>query len=502
MMSRGQARALVQADPAAAVHLLCELSEECEQLASAFAALQAEVAEIRGQLCTLIKENQRLKDQLAKNSRNSSKPPSSDGPAKPKPKSLRPRGQRKPGGQPGHPGHTLRRVEEPDHVVPHSVTHCKKCGLELTAQAPDKVEARQVFDIPEPKLEVTEHRVETKTCTCGHVNRAEFPTGVTGPAQYGPRVKAVAAYLNGYQLLPYERTAELFEDLFGCPLSEATVFASTGSAAELAKGPVEAVRNALIAAEVASFDETGCRVDGINQWLHSASTDRLTYYHFHRKRGTEGMNAANVLPHFNGRAIHDFWKPYLTYDCDHGLCNAHHLRELIFIFEQYDQHWAKNMIDCLLEANEAVKNAKAADLTALPEEQCARIQAEYDFTLHQGFRSNPAPVSDPTRPKKRGRPKKSKARNLLERLGCYKHEALAFLRDFRVPFDNNLAERDLRMMKLRQKISGGFRTESGAQSFCRLRSYISTAKKNGRNIIDAIVGLFLGDPYLPSSLSP
>jgi transposase len=158
------------------------------------------------------------------------------------------------------------------------------------------------------------------------------------------------------------------------------------------------------------------------------------------------MNAANVLPHFNGRAIHDFWKPYLTYDCDHGLCNAHHLRELIFIFEQYDQHWAKNMIDCLLEANEAVKNAKAADLTALPEEQCARIQAEYDFTLHQGFRSNPAPVSDPTRPKKRGRPKKSKARNLLERLGCYKHEALAFLRDFRVPFDNNLAERDLRMM--------------------------------------------------------
>ena len=485
MISPEQAAVLLSMSPTVLVHQLCEALEQNEQLTKQNEELSKRIKELEGQ--------------LAKNSRNSSKPPSSDGlkKPKPKPKSLRKKSGRKPGGQKGHQGKTLSMVEKPDHTITHTVDQCQCCKCSLKEQAPERIERRQVFDIPVHKLEVTEHSGEVKTCHCGHLNRAVFPKEVTAPVQYGPRVKSTAAYLKDYQLLPFQRLTEIMSDLFACEtFSQGTLANLTADCSQQLEPVDEFIRTQVASAAVAGFDETGMRAVGSLHWLHTISTEWLTWYFAHKKRGSEAMDAAGVLPEFNGRAVHDFWDAYLKYDCKHAFCNAHLLRELIFLWEEQKQTWAKDMIDHLLEIKAAVENARLADAEALPEKYPEQFQNHYFQILADGYQQNPPSESTPGK-KRRGRPKQSKARNLLDRFRNHADSILAFMNDFDVPFDNNMSERDLRMMKLRQKISGTFRSLEALKAFCRIRSYISTAKKNGLNVLDALHRLFHGNPFLP-----
>lgn len=479
--------------------MLCELSRELDLLKTEVAALRTENAALRGECQVLREKVQALEEQVAKDSHNSSKPPSSDGLAKPKPKSLRPPSQRPTGGQPGHPGHTLRMIEKPDRTVRYAVECCQDCGRSLARQEPERLERRQVFDRPKPKLEVTEHQSEVKTCACGCVNRAAFPPEAAAPVQYGPRVKSVAVYRKEYQLVPFDRLSEIMRDLFACGSFSEGTLANFDADCSRRLEPVEAaIRDLAAAAPVAGFDETGMRAVGSLHWLHTVSTQWLTWYYAHQRRGREAMDAANILPGFEGCAVHDFWDSYLKYGCQHAFCNGHLLRELIFLWEEQNQQWAKRMIDHLLGIKETVDTARAAGQTALTDADRQRFLERYERIVEAGYAQNPV-TEPPPGLKRRGRRKQSKARNLLDRFGNRSEGILAFLRDFSVPFDNNLSERDLRMMKLRQKISGTFRSFDALQEFCRIRGYISTARKNGLNALDALRRVFLGKPFIPAA---
>jgi transposase len=387
-------------------------------------------------------------------------------------------------------------VEKPDRIVPHRVERCSDCGRSLARQEPDRVERRQVHDLPEPKLEVTEHQAEVKTCPCGCVNRATFPPEAAAPVQYGPRVKSVGVYLGEYQLLPFDRLAEIMRDLFACESFSEGTLANFKADCSRRLEPVEAaIRDLATAAPVAGFDETGVRATGSLHWLHTVSTRLLTWYYAHKRRGSEAMDAG-ILADYRGCAVHDCWKPYFDYDCDHALCNSHLLRELIFLWEEQLQPWAKDMMNHLLAIKAAVATARAAGLTALPPSDQERFLQGYERIVQAGYAQNPlAPAQGP---KRRGRRKQSKARNLLDRFRDHPNQILAFLRDFAVPFDNNQSERDLRMMKLRQKISGTFRSFAALVNFCRIRGYVSTARKNGLNAFDALQRVFLGHPFVPT----
>ena len=502
MLTREQAQAIYHAGEETVVRVLCELSWAVDQLKAEFATLKTENVALRAECQVLREEVQSLKEQIAKDSHNSHKPPSSDGLSKPKPKSLRQSGHRPTGGQSGHSGHTLRLVANPDQTVRHSVGHCTGCGRSLAKQSSERVERRQVFDLSDPKLKVTEHQSEVKTCSCGCVNQAAFPPEVTAPVQYGQRVKSVAVYLRNYQLLPSERLAEIMRDLFGCKSFSEGTLANFSADCSQRLEPVEAlIREMAAKAEVAGFDETGVRAIGSLHWLHTVSTRFLTWYYAHKRRGREAMNAADILPDFQGRAVHDFWDSYLKYDCDHAFCNAHLLRELIFLWEEQDQKWAKPMIDHLLGIKEAVAAARNAGLTALPDADLDRFLKRYKRIVDVGYAQNPV-AKLPSGPKRRGRRKQSKARNLLDRFHDHPDGILAFMHDFAIPFDNNLSERDLRMMKLRQKISGTFRSFDALVDFCRIRGYVSTARKNGLNALDALHRVFLGTPFVPAGNTP
>lgn len=439
---------------------------------------------------------QELRDQLAKNSQNSGKPPSSDGLKKPRTRSQRQKGQRRSGGQEGHKGHTLAMVDEPDYVEHYAVDTCPQCAANLSQQPMTHIEKRQVFDIPPVRLEVTEHRAEMKCCPdCGEWVKGQFPADVTQPVQYGPRLKAQAVYLNSYQLLPLARLCELMEDFYGHRPSEAFILQANGDFVEQTRPTVEAVQLQLKAADVAHFDESGVRVEGHLHWLHVAATESLTYYIIHPKRGQEAMQDMDILPEFAGRALHDHWHSYLQFEsCQHAFCNAHHLRELQFIVDQYEQAWAQDLAD-LLRAIKREVEAAPPDWDSLPLDRLAYFQQRFQAILQQGYAANPPPQRPPS--PQRGRKKQSPPRNLLDRLSRYQAQTLVFMHDFRVPFDNNLAERDVRMIKVKQKISGTFRTRAGADTFCLIRSYISTARKQGLNVIQSIYDAFSGQPFMP-----
>jgi len=472
--------------------LILRLFEELKALKNEFEILRSENQALK-------EEVHELRGKLAKNSKNSSKPPSSDGYQKPQPKSLRKSSGKKSGGQSGHSGSRLEMVEQPDHVVPHTVDECGRCGRSLQSVEASDVRRRQVIDIPPMKLEVTEHRAETKECLgCGCCNVADFPEDVKTSVQYGSHIKALLVYLNQYQLLPYDRTCELVKDLFSQTISQGTLFNWNTESFQNLESTAEQIRQALLASEVVHFDETGLRSEGKLNWLHAACTERLTFYGLHARRGKEAMDELGILGNFTGCAVHDHWKSYFQFSCDHALCNTHHLRELTYLAEQDQQDWAEKLMKLLLESKEIVA-ATSANCLAKDSAELASIDLRYDSILSEGFGQNLPPPTT-TQKRKRGRPKQSKAKNMLDRLRDFKPEVLAFLTHPLIPFDNNQGERDMRMAKLKQKISGCFRGAEGGNIFARIRGYVSTLRKNDINILTGLQSTFTPSPTLPPSI--
>jgi len=474
-LNREGIRILCQTNPDAIILLL-------EQQEARIVYLETRIAE--------------LEARLNQNSRNSSRPPSAD--TYTRPQSPRKKGERSPGGQKGHKGHTLTKVEVPDEIIVHTVSICKECGTSLESETPVKVETRQVHDIPPLKIIVTEHRVESKICPkCGRHNRAEFLPGVENPVQYGQYLKALMVYLCIFQLLPYDRVSEFFSDLFEHSLSKATLVKAVSECSQNLIGVEERIRELLSGAKVLNVDETGMRVVGIRQWLHVASTELLTIYAYHRKRGSQAMDAMQILPRFKGVMVHDFWSPYFQYFSDHAICNAHIIRELKGISENFGQKWSDQLHDLIYEIKEAVDTARQ-NSSFLNLQIITDFEERYSQILKEGIEENPfTPQLESIG--KRGRKKQSKAKNLLDRCQKYQREILLFMNDFTVPFSNNQAERDIRMIKLQQKISGTFRSEEGAANFCRVRGYISTVKKHNLPVLTSIMRAFKGEPFIPSA---
>lgn len=453
-----------------------------------------------------------LRARLSMDSANSSLPPSSDGyqkrgqksEQKLAPQSLRQKTGRKTGGQPGHPGVTLEKVEKPDHYEPCPLPEKCGCGRKLAGAKVTSTETRQVFDLPEPRpLEVTEYVSDTVECPCGCIHKAPFPAHVTQPTQYGPRLQATVAYLNEHQVVPYERTQQALQDLFGVHLSQGTIRNILHRAYLKLQDFQWRMVALLIMSGVVHFDESGIRVLKKLYWLHVAGTSKHTLFHVDEHRGEEAMIKMGILPFFAGKAVHDHWASYFKYEgCFHALCNAHHLRELIYAYEQYQQAWAHALIECLLEANAEVIAAKAKARSSLTPARMEYFSERYSRILRNGreeLKSLPAPTkaseAEPGEeaPKKRGRKKQHKVKNLHDRLTQHKKGTLAFMYDLAVPFTNNQGERDIRWSKVKQKVSGCFRSLLGAEMFARLRSYTSTAIKQGFRPMDALLALFTGD---------
>lgn len=481
-------------NPEAIVVLIEEYEETIADEKARNTILEEQNRELKEQNKLLEEKNRELEAQRKQNSTNSSKPSSTD--VFIKPKSQRKKGERPVGGQPGHTGHTLEPVENPDKKVPHKVKTCEGCGASLEYVPVIDLELRQVFDIPPQKVVVTEHQAEHKQCPqCGCHNRGKFPCGVDYPVQYGQELKALLVYISVFQLIPYERLCEFFSDVFGLSFSKATIAKALKNCNDNLAGYDEIVKQALSRAPVLHVDETGFRVTGDRRWLHVASTALLTWYGHHKIRGKRGTDALQILPDFKGTMVHDFWPAYFLYDCLHALCNAHLLRELTGITENFGQIWSEQMKELTLEIKKEVDSAKLR-LCLLSIKQIADFEARYSRIIELGKQENP--VTEYVRPVgKRGRKKQSKAKNLLNRFESYPTQILAFMYDFSIPFDNNLVERDIRMMKVQQKISGTFRSEEGADWFCRIRGYISTVRKNDRPVLASIKDAFEGKPFIP-----
>jgi transposase len=469
------------------------------------AALKAENAALQEQVRTLVERVQELEGRLAKDSRNSSKPPSSDGLVR-KPKSLRHRSGKPPGGQLGHRGRHLRLVASPDHVVMHRPATCRACQEPLPVEAWTWIERRQVHELPPLRLQVTEHRLAHVRCpACGTTTAAQAPAAVRAPAQYGSRLRALAVYLVQQQFVPYARTRELLAEVFGAPLSVGTLVSLVRRGAEQVRAAETQIARQLRRAAVLHHDETGLRVaqaragtDAASarlHWAHVTCTPRLTHYGLHPQRGAQALEAIGILPRFRGVSVHDGWMAYRHYQqCRHALCNAHHLRELTFVDEELGQPWAGALKRLLREMQAAVEQARTTGATRLAASQHDAFRARYEALLGAGVACNPHPPPADDPPRRRGRRKQAPTRNLLDRLWTYEHEVLAFLDDFAVPFDNNQAERDLRMVKVQQKVSGTFRSAASATAFCRIRTVLSTWRKQGRSALDALEVAFAGYP--------
>ena len=450
--------------------------------AAPVAELLALISAQRSQIVALSARVAELERRLGLNSSNSGKPPSSDGLQKPpRTASLRERSGRAPGGQKGHRGTTLAQVATADVTVEHFPAHCADCGAALSQGMSSGHAARQVFDLPAPSpLVVTEHRAHRCRCAaCGGVTRAAFPAAVAAPVQYGPRIGAVVTYLQAWQLLPEKRLATLLADLFALRLSTASIARIIGDRAAGLAGFAAAVRGHVAAAKVKHLDETGLRIGARTHWLHVASTRLLTHYRISPRRGS----LAEAL---GGIVVHDHWKPYYTLrGVSHALCNAHHLRELQALIEIEREDWARPMRTLLRRACHAANLARAQAM-ALPQRLAGLIERAYARIIAAGLAWHDAQPALPRRGP-RGRHPHRIGHNLLLRLSTRSDDVLRFLADPDIPFSNNQAEQDARMMKLRQKISGGFRSQHGANRFADIRTLLSTARKQGWDVLHALI---------------
>lgn len=467
---------------------MCELTRRREQMLLLVRSKPEEAAE---RLLTLEDRVSELEGRLKLDSTNSSKPPSSDGLQKPAPKSLRVKTGRKPGGQPGHRGHTLKQVEKPDHTRIHSVQTCTcgQCGGVSLKDAPVlDYERRQVFDLPPMALEVTEHRAEIKCCPVSGLKvRAAFPADVEAPVQYGPNFQGLMLYLSNQQLIPFERLRQTCKDLFAQPLSLGTLTSINTRASQALEAVERAIIQGLTQAPAVNADESGLRVGGKLHWLHVAATTLLTFFGVHANRGFAAMDALGVLPACRKWLIHDHLKAYYKFDALHSLCNQHLLRELKFLLEQCSELWAGELSNFLL----AWKNDPRTK-DGLDEEVFHHAHRHYRRIIAKGRKSHPR------RKPGQGRSKQDKATNMLDRLEDYDLCVLAFLVDPDVPFTNNQAEQDIRMIKVKQKISGCFRTLDGAKNFARIRGYLSTCRKQGFNLRQACFQVAIGQPFMPT----
>ena len=496
-----------------------------KDLAERIAKLQARLERVKQKLVRQECLNYELKRRIAeleaaaivRDSHNSSLPPALDPPAAKaanairRTRSLRRPSGKRPGAQPGHPGHTRPRVEQPDQVVTHAPRECRSCGASLAGGYIVKCESRQVIELPPVKVWVVEHRALTKRCrSCDEVTKGRFPKEVKAAVQYGRGVRARAVYLVNYQLLPYRRAAELLKDFFSCPISPGSLrqIIAEGAASAL---PTEVeIKNRLKHSEVIHVDETGLRVEGEGRFVHVASTTGLTHYSYDPRRGKAAMDEIGILPAFKGVSVHDGWPAYhYYYQCRHALCGAHILRELTYIEESHPHQrgqWAEPLAKLLIEIKEAVETARGVGHSALTGQEQAEYLRRYDESVRRGLELNPERntrrrVEQGGAKAKggRGRISQSEAHKLLTRLESRRAEVLRFMTDFRVAFDNNQAERDLRMVKLQQKIGGCFRSGEGARQFCRLRSVISTARKQGQGVLDSIEKVLRGQPLTLTS---
>jgi transposase len=450
--------------------------------------LQQQVQDLMVHLLVLQARVKELEGRLALNSKNSSKPPSSDGFNKPKPKSLRKPGQRPSGGQIGHSGETLKQVANPDKIITHAPPiHCDACDASL-GQAM-VIETRQVFDLPPLRYEVTEHQVLQTQCMCGKVHRGQFPSDVSAPVQYGPAVLAAMVHLTHQHMLPLARTAGLISDFFNLPVSQAIVVKACTNAKERLEPVVQAIAKALQSVPLLHADETGMRANKTLKWVHIAATQTLTWLGCHAKRGKQAFDALGILRHFRGTLCHDGLLAYRLLKCLHSTCNAHHLRELTYLLEEQKQAWAGDMIELLQKANHETNERGGP----MPRQRLAHYRYVYEEILDVAEKLNPHAQATG----KRGRTKQSKATNLLIRLRQYADDVWRFASDEGVPFTNNIAEHAVRMPKVKQKISGGFRTDEGLETFCVIRSYLATLHKQGVNLFDALTKTFEGSPVQP-----
>lgn len=427
-------------------------------------------------------------------SRMTHAPPSSD--PRPKPRSRRLRSGKKSGGQPGHAGHRLAPVAKPDRVIDHAVTRCR-CGCDLRGQPVAEVVAHQVFDLPQIRLEVTEHRCERKCCArCQRISTAVAPEGARQPTQYGPRLAGWAVYLTIGHFVPVARTCELIRTLTGTRPSQGWVLTCQRRLSRRLDGFIERVTELLRQAPAVCCDETGFRFGGNRRWLHVCCTALLTLLLVSRFRGSEGTKAMGIVGTARV-AIHDNYPSYFTFDGAHGLCNAHHQRELIYVKTELGGRWAGRMIRVLLDGKR-LKERYHSDGKPIPADLIERIRRRYRLALKAGDAVTPPPP--PRAPGQRGKVARGKARCLLERLRDREEETLLFLMDPDVPWENNQAERDLRMAKVQQKVSGGFRTEAGAQIFARCRSYLDTMRKQDQDLMTGIMAAMRGDVWMPQAV--
>ncbi len=454
------------------------------------------VLRLQTQIALLGARVEGLERKLALDSHNSSKPPSTDRHnRRPKPKSLRQRSGRKPGGQPGHQGNTLEMSSSPDQLVVHTPKQCKQCKASLADAAVVGIERRQVIDVPSVLVRVVEHQAEARQCHCGTKSCGRFPDGVSAKVQYGPGLKALAVYFNQTQLIPMERTGEILAEVFGCPsFSQATLDSAVEDCHESLAKAEDLIKKGVQKASLAHFDETGLNVGGKLTWLHVASTQSLTHYGWDAKRVPAGADKVGILPKFKGIGVHDALETYWGYGFMHALCNGHHLRELTYFEEELDQTWAGQMKRLLGEIKERVDEARSKGQAGVSMELQRRFERRYGRIIARGYATNSAPQRPPGT---RGRPKRGVVLSFLDRLVNRRDAVLRFMRDLAVPFDNNQAERDIRMMKLKQKISGCFRTTDGAKMFCRIRSYTASARKQAGHVFPWLQSVFLGNPILP-----